>query len=189
MRASQTQCTRFVDFAISSHTHETQTRAISYFAVVLFVYSAPLIQTLSAGEKLIDTLVDRFGRVLEVLLLVLLAELYAFVLHVQRPDNKIERVDRSEIRGWGLGLGWGAVSENELDGVSVGGRGRVLPISPSRRISSGSVRVDMAHAPGSSNVSCYRCNESVGLIDTRQALIYVEVWELKLYFYPSAGLK
>ena len=46
-----------------------------------------LLQSFSAGEKLCDALIDRVGRVLEVLLLVLLAELHAFVLRVQLPER------------------------------------------------------------------------------------------------------
>ena len=44
-----------------------------------------------------------------------------------------------------------------------------------------------AHAPGSSSASCRCCNGSVGLNRNTTCIWYVEVWELKLYFYPSAG--
>ena len=43
-----------------------------------------------------------------------------------------------------------------------------------------------AHAPGNLGASCC-CNRSVGLNWHTTCIWYVEVWKLKLYFYPSAG--
>ena len=43
-----------------------------------------------------------------------------------------------------------------------------------------------SHAPGSSSASCC-CNGSVGLNWNTTCIWYVEVWEPKIDFYPSAG--
>lgn len=55
---------------------------------------------------MLDALVDRFRRVLEVLLLVLLAELHAFVLRVQLPENKTDK-KKIEMQGVGVGVAAG----------------------------------------------------------------------------------
>ena len=50
---------------------------------------------------------------------------------------------------------------------------------------SGSGRGLLAHAPGSSSVSCC-CNRSVRLNRHPTCTLHMEVRELKLYFYPAA---